>query len=196
MTTEKHVKAILDRTFWILQSVYESQTETDTDFNPSRMSRIIFPKYKGEKGRRICEQELRFVFVEQLNEEIKQGWDVFYSVETPTDNAYSFSNGEPKCTEDGRSGATDLVIHDNTSKRIVLLEFKAKTKECEKDLYKLANEEIDHKYFVNMLENVDQDTFNSLHEKIEKHLSHDIKFAFWSLGEKRDVTKEVIEYKT
>ena len=165
MSTEKHVNAILDRTFKVLQAVYESQTETNSDFLPSRMSRIIFPK-KRNTDKRVSEQELRFIFVEQLNEEIKQGWDVYYSVETPTKKDYSgFSKGKPECGKGGRSGSIDLVIHDNTSKRHALVEFKAhdaKVGDYEKDICKLENEESEYKFFVNVLENVDGGTFKNI----------------------------------
>lgn len=198
MSTEKHVTAILDRTFKVLQAVYESQTETNFDFSPSRMSRIIFPK-KRKTEKRVSEQELRFIFVEQLNEEIKQGWDVYYSVETPTEETYSgFKDGNPKCDKDGRSAAIDLVIHDNTSKRIVLIEFKAHTaeeKDYKKDLCKLVCEEAECKFFVNVLENVTTKTYKSIQGKIKRYLNRDIKFVFWSLGENGNLTKEIVEYK-
>lgn len=198
MTIKEHVEAILNRSFKTLQAVYVSQKEGDANLRTSRLSRIIFP-IKREESLRVCEQELRFVFVEQLNIEIEQGWDVFYSVETPTEYAYSgFSSGNPKCDINGRSGAFDLVIHDNALKRVALLEFKAhdaKKGDYKKDFCKLESEKRDCVFFVNILENVTKSTFRSVHEKIKDHLHGNICFRFWSLGLGKDVTKEIIEYK-
>ena len=196
MTTEKHVKAILERTFMSLQSIYDSQKEGNPSTNNSKMSRIIFPEYR-EYGQRVCEQELRFVFVEQLYVEIQNGWDVFYSVETPTEKAYTgFNTGNPKRDINGRSGAIDLVIHDNTYKRIALIEFKAhdaRTGQYVKDFCKLENEKAECKFFVNILENVNKGTFKSIHGKIDKYLNSNICFKLWSLGDNKDVTKEIVE---
>ena len=198
MTNKEHVEATLERTFRVLQAVYESQKEGYNNFKSSGLSRIIFPK-KREESLRVSEQEFRFVFVEQLNIEIEQGWDVFYSVETPTVYAYSgFTSGNPKCDINGRSGAIDLVIHDNSLKRVALLEFKAhdaKEGDYIKDFCKLENEKCDCVFFVNILENVTRRTFESIYFKIKNHLKSDICFNFWSLGMGKDVTKEIIEYK-
>lgn len=198
MTNEEHVLAILDRTFKVLHAVYKSQSETVGDFRPLRMNRIIFPKNR-KLSQRVSEQELRFTFVEQLYEEIRQGWDVFYSVETPTLKEYSgFSKGKPECGKGGRSGAIDLVIHDNKSRRLVIIEFKAHTaeeKDYKKDLYKLVCENAECKFFVNILKNVKSTTCKSIHDKIETYIESDIKYVFWSLTKNRDVTKDIIEYK-
>ena len=97
-------------------------------------SRILFPKYSGGKVR-ISEQELRFIFVEQLlnpklktaeyNEIVKQ-WH--YSVETPTHFKYrSAQNGnEPSIGRGRNSGKIDLTLYEdsNSDKPIVFIEFK------------------------------------------------------------------------
>lgn len=198
MTNKEHIEAILNRTFWVIQAVYESQKEGDTVITSSEMSHIIFPK-KREESPRVCEQELRFIFVEQLNKEIEQGWNMYYSVETPTECVYTgFKTGNPKCDEGGRSGAIDLVIHDKTSKRIALIEFKAhdaKIGDYKKDFCKLENEQSECKFFVNILENVTRSTFKSIHDKIKDYLKSGICFKFWSLGESKDVTKDIVDYK-
>lgn len=198
MTNEEHLFAILKRTFETLQAVYDSQKDCKNHNVPTPMSRIIFPN-KRDLSQRVCEQELRFVFVEQFNKEINPEWDMYYSVETPTENTYSgFKEGNPKCDKNGRSAVIDLVIHDKTFKRIALIEFKAhdaKTEDYEKDFLKLKNEISECKFFVNILENVDSDTFKNIYNKIEKYLDCGIKFVFWSLGERSDVTKDIIDYK-
>ena len=56
-------------------------------------SRLKFPTYRNGQ-RRVSEQELRFVFVEQLQDLLKE-YDFFYSIETPTNGKYKFSeNGK------------------------------------------------------------------------------------------------------
>jgi len=149
MTTKEHIDSIIERTYKIVQSVYENQQERNkglqNDVTPE--SRIIFPKYRNGETR-FSEQELRFVFVEQLNLEISKGWNVFYSVETPTCKKYTFKDVDnPKvCSEnekEGKSAQFDLVIHDECFNRIALIVFKANNASKEhhaKDFKKLSEE--------------------------------------------------------
>ena len=79
MTTDDlqaKIEQVIDKTFEILRSE-NSQT------------RLVFATYSNDK-RRVSEQELRFVFVEQL-QQILQDYDLYYSVETPTKSRYLFS---------------------------------------------------------------------------------------------------------
>ena len=131
---------IIDKSFEVIKNVYKFQKESESINEQKSLSgiesRIIFPKYSKihkdeEKERdRISEQELRFIFVEQLNKVAKQ-YDLYYSVETPTKNAYVFSKdkGGPKIDNDnGVSARTDLVIHkiyNDNFHRVALIEFKA-----------------------------------------------------------------------
>ena len=109
---------ITKKTFEVIKKVYDHHNEyvdsqkklkTTKDMTSSDVgSRIIFPQYhihKKEKEKRkdynrISEQELRFIFVEQLNKYADQNnIDIYYSVEAPTKNAYIFSsenNDAPK----------------------------------------------------------------------------------------------------
>ena len=78
------------------------------------------------------------------------------------------------------------------------MEFKAhdaRTKDYKKDFCKLENEKSECRFFVNVLENVDGVTFKSIYEKIREHLNTGICFKFWSLGENKDVTKNIVDYK-
>ena len=174
METNKHIGQIIRRTFEIVQSVYNNQKEAEGRKSgaPSPLSRIIFPKYRNNKTR-FSEQELRFIFVEQLNEEIRYGWDVYYSVETPTINKYLFNVEYPKRDEeDGQSANFDLVIYDSSYNRIALIEFKAKnpadTHDYQKDFVKLTNEGEDGelRYFIQILENTKRDTEGNVKSKI------------------------------
>ncbi|MBQ8957529.1 MAG: hypothetical protein IJ057_03345 [Bacteroidales bacterium] len=96
-TTKDYIEDVVCKTFEAIQDAYNYQQEKAPKLdNPSRikLSRIVFPKKRRGETTRISEQELRCVFVEQLNKKIAEGWDVYYSFETPTQDAYSgFSNG-------------------------------------------------------------------------------------------------------
>ncbi|MBQ6311192.1 MAG: hypothetical protein IJK74_06560 [Bacteroidales bacterium] len=176
---EKSVKEriidILDNTFKILDNCYKNNGEAlgKADYNASG-SRIIFPCYS-DGERRISEQELRFVFVEQLLKYCKdKKWDAYYSVETPTEWKYRFSGEQkPHKTKDGQSAMVDVCIHDKNGKRLCLIEFKAGNpdKFCYvKDLVKLY-EEGRLGFFVQLLESQNSGT----QESIESEIKEDIK---------------------
>lgn len=192
MTNQEHIEKVLKKTFEIIKEVYEHQKETDGGAGTStKQSRIIFPK-KRDNSTRISEQELKLIFIEQLNKEIEIGWDVFYSVETPTQDTYCITGKTPQ------SGNFDLVIHDNTFKRIVLIEFKANnatTLGHQKDLDKLNNkneqDENTLRYFIELLNNTDNGTLRSLHKKME--VNERSIFKCYSL-QKGDITQEILSF--
>ena len=67
MGNQEHIENVIRRSFNILQKVYEQQQEImggETVFDSN--SRILFPKYRSGETR-FSEQELKFIFVEQLN---------------------------------------------------------------------------------------------------------------------------------
>ena len=73
MTNQEHIEKVLKKTFEIIKEVYEHQKETDGGAGTStKQSRIIFPK-KRDNSTRISEQELKLIFIEQLNKEIEIG---------------------------------------------------------------------------------------------------------------------------
>ena len=197
---EKCIEEVIGNTFRAIQDVYVYQTENAPDLNnPQRqkLSRIVFPK-KRKDPIRISEQELRFVFVEQLNREINKGWDVYYSVETPTCDTYSgFKGGEtPKQDDKGRSGEFDLVIFNEKLQRIALIEFKANNAsehDHEKDFVKLNNKKEGDgnvlRYFIEMVRSFDNGTLSSIHDKIKG--SEPTMFRCWSLEKGKDITKEI-----
>jgi len=114
------------------------------DVNPLRLnSKLIFPNYEqNDKKPRISEQEARFAFC-QVFEQEKHG--LYYSVETPTEIKYSFTNEELK-TGSGISAQSDMSIFslDNSGfNQLINLEFKArnvKLNQIKKDILKLIKE--------------------------------------------------------
>lgn len=136
-------------------------------------SRIVFPTYR-DSNHRVSEQELRFVFVEQVQELLKE-YDYYYSVETPTKDKYRFSiKGEktkPHVSEDGQSASFDLSIVDKSNNTIAIIEFKAKNSdphEYAKDLCKLwnPNEKSRYKYFLNLFEKIEPRTKKNFLDKL------------------------------
>lgn len=190
MGNQEHIENVIHRSFNILQKVYEQQKEimggkTVVDSN----SRILFPKYRSGKTR-FCEQELKFIFVEQLNLEISEHhWDVYYSVETPTKFRYKFKDEEkPKVYKEeneGKSAQFDLVIHDNKYNRIALIEFKANNAPIfhhQKDFLKLQAEGSDNilTYFLEVVKSSDKGTINNLKKKSSEYKGV---FRCWSCSE-------------
>lgn len=198
METKEHIERIISRTFEIVQSVYDNQKEAEgrKDGAPIPRSRIIYPKYRKENKTRFSEQELRFVFVEQLNEEISNGWDVYYSIETPTIKRYKFKGEkEPKVygenEKGGQSAQFDLVIHNNKFQRIALIEFKANNtlaQHHKKDFIKLNEEGLNDilTYFLEIVKSSDIKTINSLTNKKE---SFNGVFRCWSCSEGNYIIK-------
>jgi len=197
--SKRCIEEIIGKTFIAIQDAYNYQTENAPKLdhlNRKKLSRIVFPQ-KRDETTRISEQELRFVFVEQLNKKIHDGWDVYYSVETPTQEAYEgFKNGgTPKQDEDGRSGEFDLVIFNNRLERIALIEFKANNasyQEHKKDFVKLNNENEGNdnvlRYFIEIVKSVNNGTLSSLRGKTE---GYEPIFRCWSLGEGKDITIDI-----
>jgi len=164
--TKEELETVIDETFSILRT------------NSSR-SRIIFPTYR-DKRRRVSEQEFRFVFVEQLQTLLVK-YDLFYSVETPTNDKYKFTqnrqNVVPIVDKNGQSANFDLTIVDKDRNTIAIIEFKAKNPnphEYAKDLCKLWNpeEKSTYKYFLNLFEKIEKGTEESFNEKITPKINH------------------------
>jgi hypothetical protein len=187
METKDHIRTILNNTFDIISETYKYQKE-DCHFAPVGKSRLIFPK-KSDGTIRVSEQELRFIFVEQLNEHVRENWDVYYSVETPTEYNYRFSGASaPEChgvEADGRSANIDLSIHNNQGERIALIEFKHghDFDAMNKDFLKLAKEKGDSlRFFVGLLSSSAQVTIDSIDEKIKTSaLDRNTEFIYYSL---------------
>lgn len=127
------INEIIGKTANAIRKVYATQQESVTDAITSNRatdqdSRIIFPKYsrnnKTNGGKiRISEQELRFIFVEQ----IKQIKNLHYSVETPTYYTYKSARDKQEPNIGGSmSGKIDLTLYTepNPDKPIAFIEFK------------------------------------------------------------------------
>lgn len=210
---QKHIENVIKNTFEIIQDVYNHQKEGNKEGlgASSKRSRIIFP-YSCERETRtretrISEQELRFIFVEQLNKEIADegnAWDVYYSVETPTKgDKYCFKDKNPSYNEDGKGDPAnfDLVIFDNKFQRIALIEFKANNTsehDHQKDILKLNHpKELEDsnplRYFIEIVKSTDSGTYKSLNMKM-KDKGDDIIFKCWSLKLGHEITNDILLY--
>ena len=167
-----HINNMINETFKIVKEAYDmrnaAKTLTMLPASFTNKSRLVFPKTR--KGMtRVSEQELRFAFVEVFNLYVKQNeLDWFYAVEEPTRENYSFT-GKAE-----RNALFDLSILNSGFERIALIEFKSSNpiKDCyKKDLQKLVNPaESDSetlKYFLQIVENHDKATIDSIEEKTE-----------------------------
>ena len=176
MTTDELktcIEAILDDTFKRLDYAYRCNKEdSQEDKAPHKdeiKNRLIFPKNRN-KETRVSEQELRFAFVEAFIESGNKGkHDLFYSIETPTTETYSFKG------KGRRSGNFDVVIFDGKMQRVCLMEFKAnnpRIKEHNKDFEKLTNSEesknAELRYFIEIVENNNKRTSTNLKDKLIK----------------------------
>ena len=200
---------IIDQTFEVIKKVYDTQKE---EFgNSSELcksgSRIIFPKYSGRYrngGTRICEQELRFIFVEQFNKYCKNNsWNAYYSVETPTEEKYVFSKEHIKVVpykadgkeKTGQSAMIDLSIHNDKFDRIALIEFKALNPEesaFAKDFCKLSNEPTCLTFFIMIVKSHDNGTITNIHKKIESK-GAETEFYCFDLEKGEDISKKIID---
>ncbi len=192
---KQRVIDILDRTFQVLDRCYFGNDEATCMTDMEAGSKLIFPCYSNGE-RRVSEQELRFLFVEQFNVYCKEtGWKAFYSIETPTRLKYRFPKKEaPEQIEDGRSAMIDLCIHDEKGARICLIEFKALNPEqsCyRKDFLKL-NKERGLSFFVQLLEKQDCKTMKNIVEtKIGNSLFGKINYVCHTVTSKYSGTQYI-----
>ena len=183
---KKHIDEIIKKSFEILQKAYDYHKEPmpgNSGEWKKKTTRLVFPRYGKHRSyeTRISEQELRFCFVEAFNSYCdRNNLNLFYSVETPTEGRYVFSENEVACVphaaskkQKGQSASFDMVIYDENMRRRCLIEFKALNAaehEHLKDFVKLNNpEEGDDdvlRYFIEILKFSDNGTVNSLHSKV------------------------------
>jgi hypothetical protein len=202
---KKHLEAVIENTLSKLNSLYHR------DGGGLENTRLIFPRYwvtkEGERVEgelRVSEQELRFMFVEELNKycDAHREWEVYYSVETPTSNSYQLTR------EGQQSGCIDLCIHGNDFKRIALIEFKALNPSEHahaKDAFKLKHEiEGELRYFIEIVKSHDSKTDESIIKKLETEkgykahtmdCSHPVSYIVASFkGEQEEIiAKDVIK---
>lgn len=226
MNNKEHIESIIERTFNVIREIYDYQQEKFGRPKGDSGSRIIFPQKRQTKGEyitRVSEQELKQIFIEQLNKEIndeKEKWNVFYSVETPTTDIYLFSNVEkPLCGKEieeinkererdkqpllkGQSANFDLVIHDMNLNRIALIEFKANNADDNdhaKDFKKLSNQEEGNnnvlRYFIEIIKSANKGTIESLNNKIKDYLNDgNITFKCILLTDSKEYKGDISQY--
>lgn len=113
---------------------------------------IKFPKYYNGKNKgktRVSEQELRFAMAYLFNNNIVKlsNEDYSFSIETPTENEYSFSKNKGGSDSNNkgqgkRSAQTDMTLYEGGKPKINI-EFKAnspKQENLDKDIEKLLRE--------------------------------------------------------
>ncbi len=152
----------------------------------SEKTKLIIPNYQNNKRKnsnsddeiRVSEQELRFIFVEQLNKTLPEGF--YYSIETPTNKKYKFSEKGKNCKpvrNVGKSGNFDLTIQaiqDEEKQIVAIVEFKSKSASPHsyaKDLCKLWNKEEGLgsdplRYFINVFDTMEKQTQDKFVQKI------------------------------
>lgn len=160
----------------------------------SSKERLIFPmkiQADGTKEKdRISEQELRQLFIEEFKVKYK---DLYYSIETPTKNKYSFSNekNEKKVGDidnKGQSALVDMCVFDKEKKsykRTFNIEFKNKNAthdNISKDILKLMHEE-ENGAFVLLLKNTDDGTLKSVFKKFSSSFDTHLIKESWSKNE-------------
>jgi hypothetical protein len=202
MDIKNIINEITTKTFEVLKNVYANQKEGHEFTQGDNGSRLIFPHYStvyrdGET--RISEQELRFVFIEQFNAYCAENnLKLFYSVETPTEYKYTFTDkNNPHKDEDGQSAMFDLCIHNEKLERIALIEFKALNpdKFCyKKDFCKLDSEKEGkpnlETFFIMMVKKSDTRTYGNIRRKIENKGEHTV-FRCYDLEAGEEITSKI-----
>lgn len=149
------LEEVIKRTFNVIDNVYSENKPKD---KPD--SRLIFPQ-KRDKTKRVSEQELRFIFVDQFIKycsDKNNKFDYYYSVEAPTQYVYHFyrddrdDDKEPEFSVkkekgDGKESASiDLAIYEKKTDSVnpvAIIEFKkdgCSAHEIAKDFLKLSVE--------------------------------------------------------
>lgn len=213
MNYKEIIEKIIENTFDEIKKVYEYQKEFNAVQSPQKIdSRIIFPKNSNGEDR-ISEQELRFIFVEQLEYYLSKNniSNICYSLETPTKKKYVFpKEGSPRVAsaddeknKKGVSARTDVAIYqkeEDKFKKVALIEFKAlnpSKRSYEKDFCKLNNEGESEgilKYFIQIVKNHDGGTIESINDKI-KSKKDDVIYKCFCLGTGEEIGEEIINWK-
>lgn len=175
---EETIKNAIEKSFEILKELKKKGFSKET--------KLIIPVYQNNKRKnsesedeiRISEQELRFIFIEQLNKFLPEGF--YYSIETPTKCPYKFSENGKVCEpvrNEGQSGNFDLTIQNEKKQIVAIVEFKSKSASPHsyaKDLCKLWNREEGLgngtlRYFINVFETMERKTRNRFVQKINNN---------------------------
>ena len=204
MDIKNIINEITTKTFEVLKNVYANQKEGHEFTQGDNGSRLIFPHYStvyrdGET--RISEQELRFVFIEQFNAYCAENnLKLFYSVETPTEYKYTFTDkNNPHKDDDGQSAMFDLCIHNENLERIALVEFKALNPDefcynkdfCKLDAEKECKPELET-FFIMMVKKTNTGTYGHIRKKIENKGENTV-FRCYDLEAGEDITSKIEE---
>ena len=202
MEVKEVINQITDRTFKILKSIYDNQKEGKDNPERDNGSRLIFPHYSTiyrEGETRISEQELRFLFVEQFNAfcaENNLKW--YYSVETPTEYKYIFTDkDDPHKDDKGQSAMVDLCIHNEKFERVALVEFKALNPDefcynkdfCKLDAEKECKPELET-FFIMMVKKTNTGTYGNIRKKIENKGENTV-FRCYDLEAGEEITSKI-----
>ena len=132
-------------------------------------SKLVYPIKRDDK-RRVSEQEIRFLFVKNIENKS----DYLYSVEVPTSKKYFFTGKE----ENKRSGNFDVCLYGENKKRKHLIEFKSlnpKNASYHKDFEKLIKDEDGlTNYFIQVIINSDKGTLPSIEKKYKEGIQNAI----------------------
>lgn len=160
MLTDEIIR-IIRASFVYLQSCVDSGRE-----------RLFIPTSR-EDTIRISEGEIRSAFIEQfLKDPVLQSYS--YSIETPTEQSYRFSNHSgkriPSLDQSGRKANIDACIIKD-GKRLAIIEFKANNAglfEHGKDFLKLLSEPGQDllRFFVEVYSSTDENTLKSIPQKL------------------------------
>lgn len=161
-----------------------------------QFGKLRFSQYRDETWH-MSEQESRFLFAE-----VAAAKNYCYSVETPTQEVYSFS-GQGK-----RSASTDLTLY-LSNKNYYNVEFKAKTpniKGFQKDIEKLLREPCHGGNWFHSLKTTDNRTLRVLSSRFtesfnqqptEKSMFVEKEIVFWiCVIEKQEVFFNIWKYKS
>lgn len=202
--TKEELEKVIEETFFAIEEVFKTNKEQEQPILVFNNSHLIFPKKRRNRGIRVSEQELRFIFVEKLNQQIKDK-EVYYSVETPTEHAYKgFKEGTPEVADNdinARSGNIDLCIHNKKGERICLIEFKAlnpKAADYSKDFVKLINEAKENekvfRFFLQIIDSVDDQTIENIATEKFRYFNPLIDYKCYSIDPKRsgNIEKDIL----
>ena len=156
------------------------------------VGQLIFPTKSDLQ--RISEQELRQVFVEVFNDDNQ---DLYYSIETPTINKYSFGKDDDsiKTNLDGRSALIDMCVFEKENdeseySRLLNIEFKHDNvayKNFSKDILKLMHEK-ENGAFIILLNNTNSGTLINTGDKrkgvidklVQSFNDHKVNLKHWN----------------
>jgi len=179
------LKEIIKDTFKTIDTIYNNRYGEITDNNRSR---LIFPCYSSQNKTnqnlvRVSEQELRFLFIETFCKYCDDNnLDYYYSIETPSQYKYVFSekieSGKPlprKADKEDVSPVSarfDMAIYNKNRKIVALVEFKnneSDSDKYEKDFIKLHEEKEDRIcLFIDLIEASDSGTLEGIKKRLSK----------------------------